>query len=230
MAASTSLLTISLGITNIYLIRGESIVLVDGGDKGKFTSFCKALEKNSIDPKEINLIVLTHTHWDHTGHLAEIVKLTGAKILVHAEESERLSQDIAVTPPGITGWGWFLVKTLLKGRMPSEFTKYHADIVMEGEDYSLADWGIEGKIIHTPGHSPGSISVVLEDGAAFVGDMAMNIFPLRLSPGMPIFAECPEKITASWDRILSAGAKQIYPAHGKNFPIEKLKRDLPKIY
>ena len=58
---------------------------------------------------------------------------------------------------------------------------------------SLAGYGIPGKIIYTPGHSMGSVSVLLDNGEAFVGDLAMNEFPLRLSPGLPIFAEDMEK-------------------------------------
>ena len=66
----------------------------------------------------------------------------------------------------------------------------------------------------------GSVSVLLETGDAFVGDLAMNMFPLRLSPGLPIVAEDMQQVRESWKRLMEAGAKTIYPAHGKSFPVE----------
>jgi glyoxylase-like metal-dependent hydrolase (beta-lactamase superfamily II) len=81
----------------------------------------------------------------------------------------------------------------------------------------LVDAGAPGKAIHTPGHSAGSVSVLLDSGEAFVGDLAMNGFPLRLTPGFPIFAEDMAKLRESWQLLLAQGARMIYPAHGKPF-------------
>ena len=100
------------------------------------------------------------------------------------------------------------------------------DITLTGNDVPLADWGIPGEIIYTPGHSPGSISILLETGDAFVGDLAMNAFPLRLSPGLPIFADSLETVKESWKNLLNKGAKVVYPAHGKPFSAEVIKKIL----
>ena len=75
------------------------------------------------------------------------------------------------------------------------------DIVLENEAFSLEEYGISGKVVYTPGHSSGSISVLLDTGEAFVGDMAMNKFPLRLSPGMPIYAENWQVLVDSWKAL-----------------------------
>jgi glyoxylase-like metal-dependent hydrolase (beta-lactamase superfamily II) len=58
---------------------------------------------------------------------------------------------------------------------------------------------------------------LLDTGEAFVGDLAMNKFPLRLSPGLPIFAEDPAEVVRSWKLLLDHGASRVYPAHGKPF-------------
>jgi glyoxylase-like metal-dependent hydrolase (beta-lactamase superfamily II) len=100
------------------------------------------------------------------------------------------------------------------------------DIVLGDEELSLAKYGIPGKIIHTPGHSMGSVSVLLETGDAFVGDLAMNGFPLRLSPGLPIFADDLRKVKESLKLLLDMGARTIYPAHGKPFSVEILRNIL----
>jgi glyoxylase-like metal-dependent hydrolase (beta-lactamase superfamily II) len=68
------------------------------------------------------------------------------------------------------------------------------DIILGDEAFSLAEFGIAGKVISTPGHSPGVVSVVLDTGDAFVGDLAMNAFPMCLSPSLPIFADDMQKV------------------------------------
>jgi glyoxylase-like metal-dependent hydrolase (beta-lactamase superfamily II) len=91
------------------------------------------------------------------------------------------------------------------------------DIVLDNTLLSLNEYGIAGKIVHTPGHTPGSISIVLETGEAIVGDMAMNKFPMRLSPGLPIFAENMPHLIDSWKMLLEEDLKSIRPSHGGPF-------------
>jgi glyoxylase-like metal-dependent hydrolase (beta-lactamase superfamily II) len=64
---------------------------------------------------------------------------------------------------------------------------------------------------------------VLDSGDAIVGDLATNRMPLRLRPGLPIFAEDMAQVKCSIEKLLAAGVKTIYPAHGKPFPADVLK-------
>ena len=82
----------------------------------------------------------------------------------------------------------------------------------------------------TPGHSPGSVSILRESGEAFVGDLAMNKFPLRLNPGLSIFAEDLSGLKESWKRLLDQGAKTgaDNPAHGEPFSAEVIRKALQK--
>lgn len=93
------------------------------------------------------------------------------------------------------------------------------DLVLGDEGLYLQEYGIPGKIIHTPGHTAGSVSVVLETGEAFVGDLAMNKFPLGLGPGLPIFAEDIQAVKESWKLLLEQGVEKVFPAHGKPFSV-----------
>jgi glyoxylase-like metal-dependent hydrolase (beta-lactamase superfamily II) len=102
------------------------------------------------------------------------------------------------------------------------------DLVLDDESFSLRDYGISGHIIHTPGHSPGSVSVLLESGEAFVGDLAMNRLPLRLVPGLPIFADDPRAVIRSWEILLERGAEIIYPAHGKPFSASIIRKAISR--
>jgi glyoxylase-like metal-dependent hydrolase (beta-lactamase superfamily II) len=152
--------------------------------------------------------------------------MTGAKIALHKKEKEWLEKSQKPMPPGITLWGTVfgsIIKSFLPlVRIPST----NVDIVLGDEPMSLSDYGILGKVIYTPGHSSGSVSVLLESGDVFVGDLAMNKFPLRLSPGTPIFAEDWEALKKSWEMLLEQGAKMVYPAHGEPFSVEIIQQQL----
>ncbi len=100
------------------------------------------------------------------------------------------------------------------------------DIVLRDEDFSLAPFGIPGKVVYTPGHTMGSVSILLETGDAFVGDLAMNGLPFGLSPGLPVFAEDIKKVKESCKLLLDKGAKAFYPGHGKPFSANLLLRAL----
>ena len=114
------------------------------------------------------------------------------------------------------------VITWFSGEIPSA----EVELVVEDDGLSLKDYGISGRIVYTPGHTMGSVSVLLDSGEAFVGDLAMNKFPLRLGPGLPIVAENSEKVKESWRKLLELGATTVYPAHGKPFSAEVIKKAL----
>jgi glyoxylase-like metal-dependent hydrolase (beta-lactamase superfamily II) len=213
---------INAGITSCYLINDKGIVLVDAGVPGRIKKFGKKFRDFNIDPEKISAIIITHCHWDHVGSLKELRELTGAKVMVHRNEKDRLEKGELKIPPAVTRWGktmHFLLKGL--GRtISTEPNK--VDVVIGDKGLSLEEYGIPGEIIFTPGHSLGSISVVLDSGEAFVGDSAMNKFPLTMRPNFPIFAEDQAALKGSWKKLLDKRAKTIYPGHGKPFPIEKL--------
>jgi len=130
-------------------------------------------------------------------------------------------------PPGVTPWGRMLVglgQVLYKPRI----YPCPVDCAIPSTTSSLMrlGFGIPGQVIHTPGHSPGSISVLLDSGEVFAGDMAMNTWFLRSTPGLPVLAEDMNLVVKSWRRLIRMGAKQVYPAHGANFPIEIIQKEI----
>ena len=98
-----------------------------------------------------------------------------------------------------------------------------ADIVLDDNDFSLKEFGINGTVIYTPGHTLGSVSVLLDTGDAFVGCQAHNNFPFRIHPGLPIYAHDLQKVKESWGILIKRGAKIIYPAHGNPFSVDIIK-------
>ncbi|EFK10868.1 metallo-beta-lactamase domain protein [delta proteobacterium NaphS2] len=214
--------TVPLGPDNSYIVQGEGTILIDGGAPKNSGRFVAACEKLSLKPETVALIVLTHGHWDHIGSAAEIKEITGAQIAMHRDEKDCLEKSRILTPPGVTLWGKLFVRIMALFLPRIHVPKSTVDVVLDDEERSLADYGIPGSVLATPGHSKGSVSVLLNTGEAFVGDLAMSGFPLRVRPGLPILAENMEEVRKSWKRLLSKGAKRVYPAHGKPFSVDAI--------
>lgn len=217
---------IDLGFGRCYILKSEGVIAVDAGAPGKGKLFAQGLKRASIGLQDVKLVILTHGHWDHIGSAKEIKNITGAMLAMHRKEASWLEQSQKPLSPGITPWGK-VFNGIHRLFMPLiTVSPVKVDILLGDEGMFLADYGIPGKILHTPGHSAGSVSVLLNTGEAFVGDLAMNRFPLRLFPGLPIFADEPEAVSASWKLLLECGAKTVYPAHGRPFPAEVIRKAL----
>lgn len=133
-----------------------------------FESIKRYLYDNGINPKEISLVIITHNHLDHTGSISKVKELTGAPVVIHKSEEMYLSKGVT-TPVQIRS---LLPKLIMKVIKNPEIEPFNADIIIKDNDiFDLKPYGAAGKIIHKPGHTDGSISVLLESGHAVVGDL-----------------------------------------------------------
>jgi glyoxylase-like metal-dependent hydrolase (beta-lactamase superfamily II) len=222
----TKIFPIKLGLNSCYLIRGKDVIMIDGGVPNKLKVFVKEIKKLDINPTDIKLIILTHSHFDHSGSAHPISDFTGAKIAVHESERTYLESGGMIIPKGVNILGRLTQPLFFPIFKRISFPMFKPDILITDEPYPLSVYGIEGNIIHTPGHTPGSISVILDSGEAFVGCMAHNGFPFRLHPGLPIYAQDIDAIKRNWKILIDRGIKMIYPGHGKPFPVGVIKKAL----
>lgn len=137
--------------TNCYILsHGSECVIFDPGSEG--VQLSKWLGKNKLKPLAV---LLTHAHFDHIGAVSHIKKVFGVPVYIHKEEETWLES------PELNGSNRFGMGEI---KAPS------ADVVLEKEE-SLAIGPFEFQLIHTPGHSPGSLSYYFEKGGAlFAGD------------------------------------------------------------
>lgn len=217
---------LSLGICNCYLLKQDGLILIDAGPPNQVNRLYKKLQEQSIKPQDISLMLVTHGHWDHIGSISEIKALTGCQVAINYREKDWVEKSLKPIPPGVGLWGSMVA---FMGKFMSSrvtFPSTTVDLALDDEEFQLGPWGISGKVLHTPGHTSGSMSVLLDNGQAFVGDLAMNGLPMRIGPGMPSVAEDTNVIKRSWRVLLDNGTKQIYPAHGNHFSVDVLAKAL----
>lgn len=216
---------------NAYLVASPSgYTLIDTGDPGFTFRLFQTLARSRISPGRISLIVLTHIHFDHIGGLWAIQAQSGAPVLVHQQEAADLAAGRVIIPPGIIWPTRLLAWMGQKASRRLRFPGYQAQHIMSGAEMSLTQFGLAGRLLHTPGHSPGSISLILDNGAAFTGDICPNTwFNTWQGTHFPPYADDMAAVYESWQTVLNSAAQTIYPGHGKPFPVEVLRQELQRV-
>ena len=177
--------------TNYWVISaGTARLLVDLGWPGSMGTMRANLNRMDMPLKEIRYALATHYHIDHAG-LGQELKQAGVPLLV-------LDVQVSAIP---------LMKTWIKPQDNYvEISLYDNVTITCAESRSLLERiGIPGEIIHTPGHSDDSVSLLLDDGSVFTGDLTRPEFM-----GM----EDAAIVTASWQLLQERGATRVYPGHG----------------
>jgi len=219
MDASVRTIRIPVGYANAFLlINGRHSVLIDTGIKGHAFFLLSKMEKYGVVPSDLALIIQTHTHFDHAGNTAELKKLTGAKVVVHETEAGYLTNGYTPIPNGTNPYTKFIAS--LGRKVYPGIAAYEAvkpDIVIS-EKYSLDEWGVDGYILHTPGHTEGSLSVVLENRLVIAGDCFFPVFPKSVFT--PFCNDVP-MLMESWKKILDLDIEEIYAGHGPRFSRER---------
>jgi hydroxyacylglutathione hydrolase len=206
------LIPIALPICHAFLLKGDRSILIDTGRPRDFTAIERAMERHGVAPRDLALILHTHGHWDHAGSTAQLRRLTKAPIAIHAADAPMLRRgDNGVLRPA--GLSARLFRRLLDRSYPG----IEPDMLIESE-IDLSEFGVAARVVFTPGHTAGSISVLTSAGEAVVGDLLMGgYFGGRLLPRWPrfhYFAENRAELRANIRKILGLAPVRIYPAHG----------------
>lgn len=213
------IIQLHVGFTSpVVIASGDQYILVDAGVQGKMNEFMQQFKLHGIDPTKIILIILTHTHYDHTGNLEELKALSGAQVIVNQREAEWLRTGLMPIPRGTHFFSKIIV-ALGDFFMPGYASPrpFDADIFID-ERLDLAPWGFDAEIIHTPGHTEGSQSVIVGT-KAITGDCFFNVKGIIFPP----FADDPKLLLSTWQRFFEMGIETIYPGHGPSFNVEKAK-------
>jgi ribonuclease/clavin/mitogillin len=177
--------------TNYYVLAdSRPKLLVDCGWPGTLPKLQHQCKRAGILLADIHHLLLTHYHPDHAG-LAQELKRAGSKLIV-------LENQLSAAP-------------VLGSYMKPENKYVDIDLTdnlvldISNSRAFLARLGIQGQIISTPGHSEDSVTLILDDGSAFTGDLPR--------PQM-VTEAVMEAVSSSWESIRALGVKTIYPGHG----------------
>jgi len=205
----------------VYLVEGEEeSILVDTLFPGSGKRIVKFLTKKGIDLRKIKLILITHGHIDHYGSALELKGKIEAPIVIHELDAEgpRKGINVHIYPRS-------LLEKILNLYVSRQRTQpFEPDVLLEGEEGDFKDYGIEAKWIRTPGHTQGSISVVLPGEAAIVGDLITGKFGFLKKPAYPLWVEDKQQLRESVKKLLNCSPKIFLAGHGGPFNPEEVKR------
>jgi glyoxylase-like metal-dependent hydrolase (beta-lactamase superfamily II) len=201
---------VKFGHPNVYFIEtAAGYIMVDVGMPNLEKQLDEVFDKARVDPKSVELIILTHGHMDHVGSIAYAKQVTGGDVLCHQSYAQNLeSGDIE---PAVAQNSTGRLLNFMTGLSGTKFEGVRPDIVVTDE-FDLSGYGIAGKIIHTPGHSLSSLSIILDNGEALVGDIVREEEPGVIGLGM--FYEDERAVLGGLEKIAAYGSSIIYLSHG----------------
>lgn len=161
-----------------YLITGKQICLIDSGVVSSEDVIFDYMAKIGLKPDDIYLMILTHSHPDHIGSAKSIKEKSGCKVAAHSGEISWIENvDLQAKERPVPNF-----HSLVEGSVKVDEVIEDKDILDLGNNISL-------KIIHTPGHSQGSISLLIEEeGVLLTGD----VIPIK--GDLPIYDDSKESI------------------------------------
>lgn len=198
------------GRSNVFLVtNGEKNILIDTSIRLLWPKLEKRL--HSLNIGRIDYLILTHSHFDHAGNARRIKERFDAKVIIHRDEATNLATGDISVPLGTNFVTRVIVNLLAKSfasKLRCEPCQYDflADTI-----FKLDDFGFNAYIVHTPGHSPGSVSVVVDDEIALVGDTMFGVFSGSV---FPPYAHDINQMIRSWGTLLETNCEVFLPSHG----------------
>lgn len=159
----------------------------------------------------LDYLIFTHTHYDHCQNAARLQQQFGCKIVVSQREHQFLELGNTPLPNGTNLITRLLIKLGKHLDTLFMFEPFNADIVINAS-MMVPVLNSKIEILPTPGHSAGSISVLVDNEIAFVGDTLFGIFPNSV---FPPFADDIDLLHKSWKALLNTPCQLFLPCHGK---------------
>ena len=188
---------------NVYLtISDKELTVIDTGTPGNAQKTVEHIQKLGRQPTDVKTIILTHFHMDDMGSAKELKKITRAKLAVHAEDADYVSGKKPMPKPK----NIFLrtVRSFIKPE-PAE-----VDIILKEGDK------IEGfTVIHTPGHTPGSIALLDEEKKVLFAGDTLRYDGEKVSGAPEQFSVDPAKVKESIRKIAELNFDVMLPGHGE---------------
>ena len=164
----------------------------------------------ALGANNLQLIFITHAHLDHYGSAAALRRLTGAPVAIHRADAEAMARG-ETRLGSARGRGKLMQVLLPLVELCLRPEPVKPDLLLEEGD-DLGDYGLEARVIHTPGHTLGSSCLIVEERVAFVGDLLSNIGQPHLQS---LYAEDWSLLRQSYAQLQGIELEAVYPGHGR---------------
>ncbi len=216
------LLPFHSGSVNCYLIETDTgYILIDTGGSNQRTKLENELESMGCKPGNLELIVLTHGDFDHTGNATYLREKYNTKIVMHYDDSGMIERGDMFWNRKKGNKLIGVIASILFGFTKSNRSK--PDLYI-GDGYDFSEDGFDAKVLSIPGHSKGSIGILTAGRDLFCGDLFTNIDKPVLNSIMDDLVEA----NASVERLKRLEIDTVYPGHGEPFPMEQFIKNQSK--
>lgn len=219
---TASIVEISTPTGKVYLLEGEErSILVDALNDWYEKKIIRSIRKRGESSlSKVKLILLTHGHLDHFGGAPGLKRRLGCMIAIHQMDVEgpRSGRNLPLS----TRNRWEKMTKPFVSRIRAE--PFEPDVMLEGDEGDLSDFGIEAKWVRTPGHTEGSISIVFPGQTAIVGDLVVGRFNAPRKPAYPLWVKDPWPVRASVKKVLAYSPKTLLTGHGGPLDADDVRR------
>ena len=214
------------GRSSAFLVsNGESHVLIDTGHARGFRQLSRNLARLCVPQEKLSALLLTHAHYDHAENAHRIKASYATTLIIQREEVGYLSRGENPMIYGTTRFVRSLTNLLGKRVLAhANYPPATADRTFD-ETLDLSPFGVNAYVLHTPGHSAGSASVIVSGEIALAGDALFGVFR---NSAFPPFADLPLVLIESWKKLLDTGCTLFLPAHGGAVTRDVLQREYEK--
>ncbi len=215
------------GRSNAYLVsyRGMNI-LVDTSTRFSYARLIKKVRSILTDREQVDILVLTHTHFDHCQNAARLRRDEGSIILGSKYESTFTIKGYTPIPKGTLPFSKFVSRVGgFLGSLCFSYPLFSLDIEVD-QNYNFNDYGLNLQIVSTPGHSVGSISLTVDDEIAIVGDAMFGFFKDSI---LPPFADNKQTMIHSWKKLYESGCRLFLPGHGSSIERELVSKEIVRV-
>jgi len=200
-----------------YLIETPAaLFLVDSGFRWFEPLVLNKIRSIGRGVDDLKLAILTHPHLDHVGAVAALTHHADFEIAAHPDSREVLAGGGRAFSPPTRGWTktvqWLATTAMPLLRLPAI-----TPTVDPTDGERLDRFGLAGALHYTPGHSEWCISLVLDDGTTFAGDLIIGAGHMTRVVAPPAMAVDTQLALGSMRKLLAAGATHFMPAHGREF-------------